>query len=91
MGPYRTNAAPLRARREELRLEREEIEAKMAELSAARDDVERAIDDIDLKLQCGHRRARRRPEARLRVLSLGFAGALTIAALLTFAAAIRLW
>ena len=45
MGPYRTNAAPLRARRQELRLELDDVEAKMIELSLARDVVERAIED----------------------------------------------
>lgn len=65
MGPYRTNAAPLRARREELRLELDDVEAKMTELSLARHVVERAIDDIDMRLQSDFRPTRGRSPRRL--------------------------
>lgn len=85
MGPYRTDAAPLRARREELRLELADLAEKITELAIARDCVERSIDDIDVKLQSGFRPPRRRRSPG-RGIVLVFAGAVAgVSALLLLA------
>lgn len=89
MGPYRTNAAPLRARREELRLELADLAEKITELAIARDCVERSIDDIDVKLQTDFRPPRRRRTPG-RGIVLVFAGAVAgVSALLLLAVALE--
>jgi len=89
MGPYRANAAPLRARREELRLELADLAEKITELAIARDCVERSIDDIDVKLQSGFRPPRRQRTPGRSIVLLFAAGVAGVSALLLLAVALE--